>query len=862
MISSDQFLQCDVRLRQAKNDQEHRFGNLATNVCGDFLQLPPVEKHKGSRRSLAMPLDHFGRCEAEEPEGEKEETQDKSLAARMAEARQGFDLWRSITRVVCLTVNVRAPGVLSRLQAEMRAGKISDEMWDLYKDRLVKHDDPRLQDPALPFYKKDIHFIVHRHKIRAMRSLEYAKNYCRDHKLPLYVVQARDQVVRSEDASKLTDKVQAELLQRVNPDATKGLPSFLPLYRGMKLLISSKDCVRLGIVKGCPCKLEDIVFADEEDLGFHHVAGQPRELRFMPVSLLLRAENATWTLSSEDLPRGLPPTLDKRGLFQMRPTYGYLRAQVENEYITVRRTTFLATPADTITVYSAQGSTFDAVIADMQRPPNLDMDKHWLACYVMLSRATTLEGFLVLRLAKREELSHKPPKYLLDELDRLMKAEEKSLQELIDYINSLPMKVPAAITKLLQPAAIDEEAARVAKHRGAHSSTSRQLVSPPAEAPAKREDTPRAPAGTATAPQLASPPARVPAKRPLASTPTGAAAKRDDTPRTRPNASAKPAAEPQPASSPTSLPAKREERPRTPPPHAAAPTATDVAPSKRLCTKTPQTRAPKRGDSDPPLDDDAKRARTSATCNVWHCTQSKHLCPEDNVAGCSSCSKTCHKDNSSALCPFYNRARGALSWETDETQSQDTRMFRQELRGELRHMTQLQWSRQGRDPANPAKRLVKIDAAYYYLGFASGAGCNCLVESLRQCLDVSVNAQAVRNDLKQEFSTACGVNCHHSGSRCEQNCMKVYDKNYLSTDHWEAVIRLIGRHAAASSSTGFDTANLCLRVLELGSGDSSGVVLGNPNAEKTLTIAHENGNHFVPVLPCATTAQNERWLPW
>ena len=88
MISSDQFLQCDVRLRQAKNDQEHRFGNLATNVCGDFLQLPPVEKHKGSRRSLAMPLDHFGRCEVEEAEGEKEGTQDKSLAARMAEARQ------------------------------------------------------------------------------------------------------------------------------------------------------------------------------------------------------------------------------------------------------------------------------------------------------------------------------------------------------------------------------------------------------------------------------------------------------------------------------------------------------------------------------------------------------------------------------------------------------------------------------------------------------------------------------------------------------------------------------------------------------------------------------------------------------
>ena len=48
------------------------------------------------------------------------------------EGRQGFDLWRSVRRVINLYVNVRAPGVLSRLQAEMRAGKISDDMWDMY----------------------------------------------------------------------------------------------------------------------------------------------------------------------------------------------------------------------------------------------------------------------------------------------------------------------------------------------------------------------------------------------------------------------------------------------------------------------------------------------------------------------------------------------------------------------------------------------------------------------------------------------------------------------------------------------------------------------------------------------------------
>ena len=65
---------------------------------------------------------------------------------------------------------------------------------------------------------------------------------------------------------------------------------------------------------------------------------------------------------------------------------------------------FLVTPADTRIVYAAQGEAFDAVVADMERPPRMDADTHWLACYVMISRATTLEGFLVLRPALLKEL--------------------------------------------------------------------------------------------------------------------------------------------------------------------------------------------------------------------------------------------------------------------------------------------------------------------------------------------------------------------------------------------------------------------------------------------------------------------------
>ena len=259
--------------------------------------------------------------------------------------------------------------------------------------------------------------------------------------------------------------VKTDLLKRVSPEHTKGLPSFLPLARGMRYLLSSKDCVRLGIMKGCPVILRDIVFADDELLPQEHVAGHAHSIRYMPGTLLLQAENAPWTLPPSELPEDLPQNIDRRGLFQLRPSHDYLRVPVDNDFISVRRTSFLMTPADTITVYAAQGGTFEAIVADMKRPPNLELSKHWLACYVMLSRSRSLNGFLILRPATRKELEARPPKYLLDEIDRLLRLETRSHQELVEYIESLPLDVPPHIRDLLEVDAPRRELEAVTKKR-------------------------------------------------------------------------------------------------------------------------------------------------------------------------------------------------------------------------------------------------------------------------------------------------------------------------------------------------------------------------------------------------------------
>jgi hypothetical protein len=354
---------------------------------------------------------------------------------------------------VSLEVNIRAPDVLSRLQTEMRKGDISADMWNLYLSRVLLPNDERLLEA--PFSTERVQYIVHRHRLRIRQSYRNAVEECKLTGKRLYVIKAADEV-KEIDRPRFTAAVRRELTDLANPRHTKFIPSILPLYIGMRLLLYSKDCVRFGLMNGCECILEQIVFADEENLPAAVLAGEAIELEFMPATLILRAVDVPWTLLQQDLPQ-LAPSTNRRGLFQLRPKQEHLRRKVgEDAHIQVRRTGFAVAPADTRIVYQAQGETYKAIIADMQRPPRMDKSTHWLACYVMMSRATSLEGFLVLRPALKEELNTRPPQYLIDEIDRLLALERKSTTALLKYLQLLQDKVPEEHFGIVHPASFKQ----------------------------------------------------------------------------------------------------------------------------------------------------------------------------------------------------------------------------------------------------------------------------------------------------------------------------------------------------------------------------------------------------------------------
>ena len=86
----------------------------------------------------------------------------------------------------------------------------------------------------------------------------------------------------------------------------------------MQVLLYSKQCVRLQLMNGCVCLVEDILFADEETPPEAAYAGEPVILEYLPLQLLLRALDAPWTLPSLQLPE-LPADYDRAGLFLLDP---------------------------------------------------------------------------------------------------------------------------------------------------------------------------------------------------------------------------------------------------------------------------------------------------------------------------------------------------------------------------------------------------------------------------------------------------------------------------------------------------------------------------------------------------------------
>ena len=304
-------------------------------------------------------------------------------------------------------------------------------------------DDPRLQRP--PYSDHCVQYIVHRHVIRIAQSYHNVHRSAARHGRRVYVVLASD-TPRSVDAEMLTHQMRKALLEIAQPRKTKYLPGQCVLHLSMRLLLFSKKCVRLGLMNGCACELVDIIFSRKEELPIDVRTGEDVVCKYMPIALLLRAEGAQWILPHDQLPQDLPPALDRRGLFLLRPHTEHFTF----EKMHVKRVGFPVYDASVKIVYGAQGEQYAATVVDLAQPPGMIKDDalFWLACYVMLSRAESLDGLLITRLCERRKLEKGAPQFLRDEVDRLLTLERTSAEALRSYLNHTRVPLPACVLEL------------------------------------------------------------------------------------------------------------------------------------------------------------------------------------------------------------------------------------------------------------------------------------------------------------------------------------------------------------------------------------------------------------------------------
>ena len=206
--------------------------------------------------------------------------------------------------------------------------------------------------------------------------------------------------------------------------------------------MGSEMCIR-DSMNGCVCVLEDIIFHDREILPNRCEVGDVIPLQYMPVALLLRAQDVKWQLPTEQLPP-LPSHVNRQGLFLLRPHTAYFK----HDKIHVKRVQFPVFDASVRIVYSAQGEEFEATVADLAKPHEMLPDVFWLASYVMISRARSLEGLLFTRMCSREALEKGAPPYLLEEIDRLIALEKISRSRLQKYLVKACKILPKEIIDL------------------------------------------------------------------------------------------------------------------------------------------------------------------------------------------------------------------------------------------------------------------------------------------------------------------------------------------------------------------------------------------------------------------------------
>ena len=177
---------------------------------------------------------------------------------------------QQLSNVITLDQSHRCSGPLQQLLHDLVSDRgVSNECWILLQQRLLTAADPRLADPHFAPAVSPVGVL--RHSIRALKTLQRAQAAAAAMGRRLLLSVAADRCTFANRPLALTSELAQEADAVHTLSATANLPGILALYPGVELCLETKVCSELGVVRGCPVLVEDILLPENEPFLILHL---------------------------------------------------------------------------------------------------------------------------------------------------------------------------------------------------------------------------------------------------------------------------------------------------------------------------------------------------------------------------------------------------------------------------------------------------------------------------------------------------------------------------------------------------------------------------------------------------------------
>ena len=188
--------------------------------------------------------------------------------------------------------------------------------------------------------------------------------------------------------------------------------------------------------------------------------------------------------------------------------------------------------------------------------------------------------------------------------------------------------------------------------------------------------------------------------------------------------------------------------------------------------------------------------------------------------GCHACDeKDCWQ--ASPKCPFFGRSRELhqdAAWGDSVPHMRETGLTCTADGLGIEGQQSVNWWKQYR---NVCFHVNEVN--HFEMGTASGDECNCLIDTIRQQLNLKCDIRAVRNYVQARHPSIAAT-------------------DYLELQqHWKDIISGLA-HVVGSNFVASSYQIICVDAMFIGNGDVEG------NGARILYMARQNANHFVPLL--------------